>query len=79
MVGSESRFDTIHACDRQTDRRTDGTGVPYTSYSIMLSRVKMLQPDAFCEHTIQEDATAVGARGSASDPAGGAYSVPQTQ
>ena len=29
-----SRFDTIHACDGQTDRQTDGIGVAYTRYSI---------------------------------------------
>jgi len=28
----------------------------------------MLQPDAFCKHTVQQNATA--------DPAGGAYSAP---
>jgi len=29
-----SRFDTKHACDRRTDRRTDGIGVAYTAISI---------------------------------------------
>ena len=29
-----SRFDTIHACDRRRDGRTDGIGVVYTRYSI---------------------------------------------
>jgi len=29
-----SRFDTIHACDGQTDRQTDGIGVAYTRCSI---------------------------------------------
>ena len=31
----------------------------------------MLQPDAFCEHTMQQNATG------APDPAGGAYSAPR--
>jgi len=36
---------------------------------------EMLQPDAFCEHTMQQNVTAVGAL-SAPDLAGGAYSAP---
>ena len=38
MIGTFSRFDTNHPCDRQTDKRTDrradGIGVAYTRYSI---------------------------------------------
>jgi len=37
----------------------------------------MLQPCAFCEHTLQQNATAAGAPlRPAPDPAGGAYSAP---
>jgi len=35
----------------------------------------MLQPGAFCEHTVQQSATAAGAP-CTPDPAGGAYSAP---
>jgi len=36
-----SRFDRIHARDGQADGQTDGIGVAYTRYSVMLSRVKI--------------------------------------
>ena len=44
-----SRFDTIHACDRQTDGQTDGIGVAYTRYSIYAVVRKNLIL-TFCEH-----------------------------
>jgi len=44
-----SRFDTIHACDRRTDRR-NCRGI-YALYHIMLSRVKMANVD-FCHITL---------------------------
>jgi len=34
----------------------------------------MPQPDVFCEHTVQQNATSIG-RGSAPEPAGGVYSA----
>jgi len=40
--------------------------------AVLTKEPEMLQPDAFCNHTIQQSATA-------QDPvAGGAYSAPQT-
>jgi len=41
--------------------------------AMLTKEPEMLQPDAFCEHTMQQNATAAGAP----DPTGEAYSAPQ--
>jgi len=44
--------------------------------AMLTKEPELLQLDAFCEHTMQQDATA--ARAPPRTPLGGAYSAPQT-
>jgi len=59
MIRSAVLIQYTRVTDGRTDRRTDGIGVAYTRYSIMLSRLKTVYPQT-TETTIAFPSIEVG-------------------